>query len=82
MVALDEVERVDREKGLKGLWYVERYPEILRGVCRIVAALPPTQVSVERLFSALRLILSHLRGNMKADVVEAILFLRTNKCFD
>ena len=41
-----------------------------------VTALPPTQVSVERLFSALRIIKSDLRVAMKEDLIEAILFLR------
>ena len=43
-----------------------------------VTALPPTQVSVERLFPALRITKSDLRAAMKEDLIEAILFLRTN----
>ena len=40
--------------------------------------MPPTQVSVERLFSALKIIKFDLRASMKEDLIEAILFLRTN----
>ena len=45
-----------------------------------VTALPSTQVSVERLFSALRIIRLDLRTSMKEDLLEAKLFLRTNGC--
>jgi hypothetical protein len=37
-----------------------------------------TQVSVERLFSAMRLLLSDLRSLLKQDAVEAMLLLRAN----
>jgi len=52
-------------------------PPIVGEVAEIVTALPPTQVSVEQLFSALRLVKSDLRASMK-DLVEVVLFLRTN----
>ena len=38
---------------------------------------PVTQVSVERLFSAMRLLLSDLRYRLKQDAVEAMLLPRT-----
>ena len=37
-----------------------------------------TQVSAERLFSAMRLLLTDLWSRLKQSVVEAILLLRTN----
>jgi hypothetical protein len=37
-----------------------------------------TQVSVERPFSAMRLLLSDLRSLLKQDAVEAMLLLRAN----
>jgi hypothetical protein len=37
----------------------------------IVTAMPPTQVSVEQLFSALKIITSVLRASMKDEMVEA-----------
>ena len=36
-------------------------------------AIPPTQVSVERLFSFLKLIKTDLRASMKENLVEAVL---------
>jgi len=45
-----------------------------------LAALPPTQVYVERLFSAMKILLTDLRSKMKHDIVEAILFLKSNQC--
>ena len=45
-----------------------------------LAALPHTQVSVERLFSAMKILLTDLRSKMKHDIVEAILFLKSNQC--
>ena len=40
--------------------------------------LPVSQVSVERLFRAMRLLLSDLRLLLKQDVVEAVLLLCTS----
>ena len=44
-----------------------------------LAALPHTQVSVEKLFSAMKILLTDLRSKIKDDIVEAILFLK-NQC--
>jgi hypothetical protein len=44
----------------------------------IVSAMPPTQVSVEQLFSALKIIKSDLWASMKEGLPEAILFPRTS----
>ena len=54
------------------------YPKIIKKVAYAVITLPTTQVSIERLFSTLRIIRSDLRVSMKDDLTEAILFLRTN----
>lgn len=43
-------------------------------------AIPCTQVSVERLFSSLKYVLSDLRYNLKDSIVEDILVLRNNTC--
>ena len=40
--------------------------------------MPPTQVSVERLFSALKLQKSDLRSRIKADALDALLLLKAN----
>lgn len=58
---------------------IKFYPDCIKDLALIVTALPPTQVSVERLFSALKIIKSDLRASLKEDLVEAILFLRTYK---
>ena len=59
----------------------ERYPSGLKAATQTLTAIPVSQVSVERLFSGLKFILSDQRGAMKADLVEATLILRTNSIF-
>ena len=44
----------------------------------VLASLPVTQVSVERLFSAMKLLLTDLRSRLKPDAVEAMLLIRSN----
>ena len=44
----------------------------------LMTALPPTQVSVERLFSALKIIKSDHRNRLGEKILNAILFLRSN----
>jgi len=78
--ALTDMENIDRSSKVTVMDAISRYPSILQKVAYIVTALPSTQVSVERLFSALRIIRSDLRTSMKEDLLEAILFLRTNGC--
>ena len=51
---------------------IPSYPTAVRPCSLALAALPVTQVNVERLFSAMRLLLSDPRA------VQAILVLRTN----
>ena len=53
---------------------IPSYPTAVRPCSLALAALPVTQVSVERLFS-MRLLLS--RSRLKKDAVEAMLLLRT-----
>lgn len=50
----------------------------LYSLAKVVLAVPPTQVSVERLFSSLKYILSNLRYNLTADILDDILLLRAN----
>lgn len=56
----------------------EAYPNGLKPAAMTLTAMPVSQVSVERLFSGLKFLLSDQRASMKADLVEALLFLRTN----
>lgn len=76
-LALKEVEQFNRSSKLTVHEAIPLYPEIVRDVARVVTALPPTQVSVERLFSSLKIMRSGLRSSMKEDLMEATLFLRT-----
>lgn len=76
--ALQQVEQIDRKSKLNVHDAIKQYPEIVKESALLAAALPPTQVSVERLFSALRLIRTDQRASMKEKLTEAILFLRAN----
>ena len=76
--ALIQVELIDRKSRLNVNEAIKQYPAIVRESAMLAAALPPTQVSVERLFSALRLIRTDQRAAMKEKLTEAILFLRSN----
>ena len=57
---------------------IPSYPSAVRLSNQALAALPVTQISVERLFSAMRLLLSDLRSWLKQNTVEAMPLLRTN----
>ena len=54
--------------------------EPLQTTAKILSAMPVTQVSVERLFSSMKFILSDQRSSTKQDLLEAILLLRANGC--
>ena len=57
----------------RDVWYVNpSYPTAVRPCSLTLAPLPVTQVSVERLFAAMRLLLSNLRSRFKQDTVEAL----------
>ena len=56
-----------------------KYPEDLKDVAALLVTLPVTQVSVERLFSAMKLFKSDLRSRMKADALESLLILKANQ---
>ena len=57
---------------------IKEYPDDLQEVARLLATMPVTQVSVERLFSALKLLKSDLRSKLKDDIIADILLLRAN----
>ncbi|XP_033214073.1 uncharacterized protein LOC117171129 [Belonocnema kinseyi] len=59
-------------KGKKHTW-----PELYK-LAIIELAIPATQFNVEKLFSGMRYIFSTLRGNLKADILDAILLIRCN----
>ncbi|CAK8677031.1 unnamed protein product [Clavelina lepadiformis] len=62
--ALSNMENIDRSSKVAVMDAISMYPDILQKVAYSVTALPPTQVSVEKLFSALRIIRSDLRCSM------------------
>ena len=53
-------------------------PKDIQPVCNVLSALPTTQVSVERLFSHLKLVMRENRAKLSPHVAEAVIFLRTN----
>ena len=77
--ALADIERMGRVKCADVWDMINLYPQIVQPVARVVCALPSTQVSVERVFSHLKLVLRENRSRMGEDLANAIVFLRTNK---
>ena len=64
----------------KSVWdIINMYPTRIQPACRALASIPTTQVSVERSFSQLRLLMRDNRASLKPDLTEALLFLRTKK---
>ena len=55
------------------------YPDDLKDVAALLVTLPVTQVSVERLFSSMKLFKSDLHSRMKADALESLLILKANQ---
>lgn len=60
-------------------WYSRRfeYPELFR-LSEVALAAPSTEVEVERLFSALVLVLTHLRNRLSRETLNALLMLKMN----
>lgn len=59
----------------------EKFPYLYK-LTTVVLAAPMTQVSVERLFSSLKFVVSQYRLSMKDDIIEDLLFIRCNKLFE
>lgn len=55
----------------------EKMPDLYK-ISNVIFGIPPTQVTVERAFSALALILSHLRTRLSDTNLENILLIRLN----
>ena len=78
--ASDEVEAalahfkiMERVKGPNIFDIIDKfYPEVLRYPCKILASLPVTQVSCERVFSQLKYIKNDHRARMKPDILHSI----------
>ena len=69
----------DRTCSVLKYWEERRFtsPELYE-LAKIVHAIPATQVSVERLFSALRFILSRLRSCLSSEMVEDLVLIFSN----
>ena len=59
------------------LWGPPRLP--INHAIRLLLAMPPTQVSVKRLFSALKLSKFDRRGHLKEDILINLLLLKCNR---
>jgi len=60
----------------------EDYPEELKEVALLLCTMPVTQVSVERLFSALKIFKRDQRSRLKEDILNALLLLKANSLND
>ena len=77
--ALVDVERLGRLK-LPNVWdTISKYPLVVQPVPRIASCLSSAQVSVERMFSHLKLVLRENRVQMGNELTDAIVFMRTDK---
>ena len=76
--AVDAIMETGRVKGKTVFDILQVFPENVRGHCAAICGLPVTQVSVERLFSALKLLLTDTRSRLKEDILQAVLFQRVH----
>lgn len=77
-----EQKRLNRKINILQFWDEKKQsqPELYK-LAMIVLAVPATQVSVERLFSGLKFILSPLRTNIGEEILENQLLVRANRIF-
>ncbi len=69
--------KIKQEKDLREA-ILKYYQEDLRDIAMLYVTMPVTQVSVERLFSALKLLKSDLRNRLNDDIIADILLMRSN----
>ena len=75
---IEKIIEIGRLKG-ETVWdVIKQLEEPLLTTAQILSVMPVTQVSVERLFSSMKFILSDQRSSMTQELLEAILFLRAN----
>ena len=77
--ALVDPERLGRLKLSNVGDIISKYPPNVQPVSRIISCLPFTQVSVERLFSHLKLVLRENRVRMDNELTDVMVFMQTNK---
>ncbi|XP_018406377.1 PREDICTED: zinc finger BED domain-containing protein 4-like, partial [Cyphomyrmex costatus] len=78
-----EQKRISRNTNILEFWQEKSTidPELYK-LARVTLAVPATQVSVERLFSGLKFILSPLRTNVNEEILEDQLLVRANRIFN
>lgn len=72
--------KIDRKSKLSVKEAINCYPKILQDAACTITALPPIQVNVESLFSALKIIKTDLRTSLKEDFIDGFIF--KNNCFE
>jgi hypothetical protein len=74
--------RVDKDTNVLQYWLGRKSSNpVLFQLSQIVLSVPATQVSVERLFSSLKFILSSQRSQMSEELLNNVLIIRANKLF-
>ena len=81
--AFSKENRIDKETNVLQYWLERKNVNpVLFHLSQIVLSVPATQVSVERLFSSLKFILSPQRSQMSETLLNDILLIRANKLFN
>ena len=80
--SIEKMERLGRLQADSVWKIIGTLDEPLLTRAKIFGALPVIQVSVERLFSSMKFILSDHRASMKQDILDPVLFLRANGQLD
>lgn len=77
-----EQKRLNRKIDILHFWEEKRkkQPELYK-LAMVILSVPATQVSVERLFSGLKFVLSSLRANINENILEDQLLVRANRIF-
>lgn len=77
-----ENKRLNHKTNILQFWDSKKaiYPELFE-LSNIILSVPATQVSVERLFSSLKFVLSPYRSNVSAKNLEDQLLIRSNRLF-
>ncbi|CAI6373161.1 unnamed protein product [Macrosiphum euphorbiae] len=78
-----DVNRLHYKTNILTFWETQKHDNFeLYKLATIVLAVPATQVSVERSFSGIKFILSDLRTSLSANLLDAIMIVRSNTKFN
>ena len=78
----ENIPRISKEKNLIEFWEKHKLKmPLLYQAAQIILAVPATQVSVERAFSALKIVLSEQRAQLTTESLKNILFIKLNENF-